>query len=433
MERIERTHRELAVRTDSSTTWASSDRSDHSHNTSQTAYSQRPMLITLEEHSPHARVEERESTDTCASTIISEQEDDGNGIYDKPPIEVVDDRYENFPAEAIPSTASSFAELFPSTRRLLIQHDDTTIDGNLNLRVGTIPPLPEGGQCEIILFHLRMYDLHARKFSLRRYCRESGREVCHSTRKYHQPSTDLSAFQRPLSNAFSTLRSRSDSINLTSGLWKQDSKCKSITENNDKADERRGSTSSLPRPRSPEPTNTIQLEFSNYAHVDVKRRGTKGPKHYDFEYWSTRYQWRRTSRKDGNSKEISYDLYHSSKSKPVAHIIPDALTPLEALEEKNKGGWIPPCSLWISDTSVYESMQDVADVIVATGLMALVDDSIKRRWQNKRTSSSHNPMTTSLMKSMDSVASNKIIEKVFHRRSSTGSQHTSLRQRFTHA
>jgi hypothetical protein len=37
------------------------------------------------------------------------------------------------------------------------------------------------------------------------------------------------------------------------------------------------------------------------------------------------------------------------------------MTPLEAVEEESKGGWVPPCSMWISDPSVYERMPDVAE------------------------------------------------------------------------
>ncbi|MBE7181245.1 MAG: hypothetical protein INR71_08560, partial [Terriglobus roseus] len=39
------------------------------------------------------------------------------------------------PTPIYPATPSDFAELFPSSRELLIRHDDTTVDGNMNLRV----------------------------------------------------------------------------------------------------------------------------------------------------------------------------------------------------------------------------------------------------------------------------------------------------------
>ncbi|KAG5302070.1 hypothetical protein I7I48_02279 [Histoplasma ohiense] len=421
------------TRTDSVATFVSSDGSNHSRSTYRTASSHQPVLITLEKANPEDGVDGRESTETYASTILSEVEEDTNN---QPPIELVADRYEDFPSNPIPSSPPTFGELFPSVRRLLIRHDDTTIDGNMNLRIDTTAVQPGGRQCTIILFHLRMHDLRNRKFSLRRYCRDSGREVCHSVRKFHYPSAEmLGALQRPLTSAFSTLRSKSDSTHLTTnGLWRQNSGYNEQgTECPENGNRRRCSTESLSRSRGPEPTNIIQLEFSNYAHVDVKRRGTTGSKHYDFEYWSTRYQWKKTTRKDGDSKEISFDLYPAAKSKPVAHILTEPLTPLEALEERSKGGWVPPCSLWISDSSLYESMKDVADAIVATGLIALVDDSIKRHWNNKKTTHSYSPMTSSFMRSVDSVASNKIIEKVFHRRGSTGSRHNSFRQMFAHA
>ena len=48
-------------------------------------------------------------------------------------------------------------------------------------------------------------------------------------------------------------------------------------------------------------------------------------------------------------------------SKTVAHLVPDIMTPMEAIEEEDKGGWIPPSSLWISESSEYERMTDVAE------------------------------------------------------------------------
>jgi hypothetical protein len=107
--------------------------------------------------------------------------------------------------------------------------------------------------------------------------------------------------------------------------------------------------------------DAIMLEFSNYAHVEIKRRGTGIPKRYEFEYWCTRYQWRRERRKDGDLREVSFHMIDMRTSKTIARIVPEILTPLEALEEEAKGGWVPPSSMWISDPSVYEKMPDVAE------------------------------------------------------------------------
>ncbi|RAL65797.1 hypothetical protein DID88_005462 [Monilinia fructigena] len=57
------------------------------------------------------------------------------------------------------------------------------------------------------------------------------------------------------------------------------------------------------------PTNTTKLEFSNYAQIDVKRRGTKALKRYEFEYWGHSYSWKRVMEKDGEGKAISYHLF----------------------------------------------------------------------------------------------------------------------------
>lgn len=103
------------------------------------------------------------------------------------------------------------------------------------------------------------------------------------------------------------------------------------------------------------------LEFSNYAHVEVKRRGAGISKRYEYEYWSTKYQWRRECRKEGDLREVSYHLVNLQTSKTIAHIVPAILTPSEAVEEESKGGWIPPSSMWISDSSVYETMPDIAE------------------------------------------------------------------------
>jgi hypothetical protein len=119
---------------------------------------------------------------------------------------------------------------------------------------------------------------------------------------------------------------------------------------------------------STEPTeeklsNTILLEFCNYAHVELSRIGVTPSKRYEFEYWSTKYQWRRESRREGDFQEVSYHLVNLESSRTVAYIVPEILTPMEMMEEEEKGGWVPKCSMWISDSSVYERMPDVAEYV----------------------------------------------------------------------
>ncbi|KAK2760185.1 hypothetical protein FQN54_002252 [Arachnomyces sp. PD_36] len=341
-----------------------SNGSDYSQSTVPTVYSDRARR-TLKNHDivdPYYRVDARDSTETYASTIPSFED-----LSQKPQFEVVNDRYEIFPSDAVPSTPSTFGDLFPSTRRLQIRHDDTTIDGNMNLRIDTLAPLQGCQLREVTLFHLRMHDLRNRKFSLRRYCRDSGQEVCHSSRKYQQPTADKrSSLQRSLSTVLSSLRPRSEPSSPTSpNLKRQDSGYKSGSEENyfdiDRVDEDWDGDESDDSSRDSIPTPTTQLEFSNYAHVDVTRRGTKSSKRYEYEYWCTKYQWKRVSRKDGGFHEISYHLINTTTSKSVAHIIPEPLSPLEVVEEESKGGWVPPSSMWISDPAVFAKMKDVAE------------------------------------------------------------------------
>jgi hypothetical protein len=101
------------------------------------------------------------------------------------------------------------------------------------------------------------------------------------------------------------------------------------------------------------------------------------------------------------------------------------MTPGQAEEEAAKGGWIPPCSMWISDDDILKAgLTDVADVVVATGLVALVDDCIQRRFHRKR--EVHLvlpvPMKTPLKMNMEYVGPKRLIDEVFHRRRTTSSR-----------
>jgi hypothetical protein len=120
-----------------------------------------------------------------------------------------------------------------------------------------------------------------------------------------------------------------------------------------------GSRSGIDRPATL--ADSIMMEFSNYAHVELKRRGAGMTKRYEYEYWGTKYQWRHESRREGDLREASYHLVNMRTSQKVAHIVPEILTPMEAIDEERKGGWIPPSSMWISDTSAYKNMHDVAE------------------------------------------------------------------------
>ena len=275
-----------------------SDGSYYSLSTAPTVHSEWPSIqqykITGNPHdqdswneaqNPHTDNDNpRLSAETYASTTSSF--DDLSG--DLPPFEVPD--ISDYPSDTLPSTSltaspEEFAEYFPSTQKLSIRHDDTTMDGNMNLRIDTKARTLDAGNVDLQLFHLRMHDLKRREFSLRRYSRDSGREICHSSRKYTKPSViRRPGLQRSMSNALSSLRSKSESKTTTlKSLKRHDSGYGSSPEDGLEED----TAGHSPRLSSsvPIPTNTTQLEFSNYAHLEVKRRGTKTCKRYELEYW----------------------------------------------------------------------------------------------------------------------------------------------------
>ncbi|MCJ1479343.1 hypothetical protein MMC13_008028 [Lambiella insularis] len=417
----------------------SDDGSDRSRSTAPTLYSVRPSLKQHDTVIPtyqgdgkwddsfYESAYARSSVETYSSTLPSEEDfEEEYLVYEEP--EYI---YEGTSPTAVPSTPPQFAEFFPSTRRMCIRHDDT-VDGNMNLRIDTERCSSSSNKVDLTLFHLRMHDLKNREFSLRRYCRDSGREVCHSSRKYAKPASKRRpGLQRSMSNALASLRSKSEKKTATiASLKRHDSGYDSMVEDDDeemdKFMSRMSKGSSIPLP-----TNTTNLEFSNYAHLDLKRRGTKSSKRYDFDYWGTAYAWRKVTKKNGKAKETSYHLYNTVTSEPVAHIVPTPMTPLEAQEEEEKGGWVPPCSMWISDNTLSHGQTDVADVIVATGLIALIDDCIKSRWHRKDRFQFPitMPMLPSRKMNMEYVGPKRLIDEVFNRRDNTTvRQPTPLRQ-----
>ena len=344
--------------------------SDHSHSTARTEASELPSLQQYDTNSnPYKKsswdrpqceflgyTEPQVSSLTYSSSISSEDGFDD----DLPPFEIPEDGYEAVKPTALASSPQEFAEYFPSTQQLLLRHDDSTMDGNMNLRVDTQARTYDGSNVDLTLFHLRMHDLKRREFSLRRYCRDSGREVCHSARKYTKPSVmTRPGLQRSMSSALSSLRSKSETKTPTlTGLTRHDSGYDSMPEDADEEE----AASHLPRPPNnlPIPTNTTQLEFSNYSHIDVKRRGAKNSKRYEFEYWGNKYVWRRVAVRSGNFKETSYHLVNSRNSEPLAHIAPVPRSISDIREEQAKGGWIPPCAMTFEE-SVLSGSTDLAE------------------------------------------------------------------------
>jgi hypothetical protein len=367
-------------------------------------------------------VHARFSTSIYASA--SEDLFDEPETYEERQYEVPEYEQEIIETTARPSTPQDFAALFPSQRRLYIRHDDTTEDGNMNLRVDT-EVTEDRYRTQIQLFHLRMHDLKARQFSLRRYCRDSGREVCHSSRRYQKPASERPGIQRSVSNALANIRSKPEFNRTNSGgslkynPKRQDSGYASNSEDEDEDEfDSYMSPESKSRSSLPIPTNTTKLEFSNYALVDVKRRGAKSHKRYEFEYWGSTYAWKRVS-KDSAGKSISFHLVKDDSGPAIAHIVPELRSRSQIRAEEDAGGWVPPCSMWISNERVTSALTDVADVIVATGLIALVDDYIKRRFKPKPKHTRHISVPlTPLKMDFEYVGPKALVEHVFRRRSS---------------
>ncbi|KAL8382556.1 hypothetical protein RB595_006369 [Gaeumannomyces hyphopodioides] len=430
---------------------------------------------SYEDLSPGTCVHARDSVDTYASTspsqanLVDEEDDDvdsqrSNGHDEIPPLPLY--RHEVVEPNVRPTTPNEFAKLFPSLNRLSIRHDEFTSDGNMNLRVDT-PVRSSRRRGAAQLFHLRMYDLARREFSLRRYCRDSGREVCNSKRRFASPAAPASSkkdgreaaasdsscssyssaatpaekrqeatrpsLPRAVSSAFKSFSSRPQSKRVRSspaaatvaGIKRPGSSGSSSSSDHEPpfwgAAAKKTATPATPAL----PTNIIKLEFSNYARVEIERRGksSSDSKRYDFEWWGHKYSWRRTT--DKHTGAVSFHLVRDGgaaakkgDSTVVAHIVPETRSPIQVADDEEAGGWVPPCHMWINDESVLDAMTDVADVIVATGLIALVDDCIKERWQMPKM---HRIPLTSRTVNLDSVGPKAFIRQVFGRRNSAGS------------
>jgi hypothetical protein len=127
--------------------------------------------------------------------------------------------------------------------------------------------------------------------------------------------------------------------------------------------------------------NSVRLEFSNYAQMNVSL--TKDKKRYEFDYWKYSLAWKRVV--DKSTHETSFHLIDRkhNNSKVLAYIRPIPLTDCEAEKERLDGGWIPQCMMWIADDGIVNGSKDVADAIIASGLIALVDDSIRSHFHSE--------------------------------------------------
>lgn len=271
-----------------------------------------------------------------------------------------------------PSTPQDFARLFPSLDRLAVRHDDCTSDGNMNLRVDTVVPFGHTRRTLAVqLFHLRMHDLARREFSVRRYCRDSGREVCNSKREYapapiNTVAAARPALQRSMSSAMRTMATPFHRPTSSSSSVFKNSNTASASTHSDNASvwsgshhtEKSDSQTSKPKARMV-PTNRIKLEFSNYARVDIARRGGRTNKRYEFEWWGHTYAWKRVI--DKNLNVVSFHLVRDGHGAPVAHIVPEMRSPNQVLDDEIAGAWVTPCYIWISDSSIIDAITDVAE------------------------------------------------------------------------
>ncbi|KAI2469920.1 hypothetical protein F4781DRAFT_430822 [Annulohypoxylon bovei var. microspora] len=381
-----------------------------------------------EDLSPSTSLYPRSSVDTYSSQASSEDFEDDLGtedcldFSDIPPLPAYCHEIEEINVR--PSTPEEFANLFPSMNRLTIRHDDFTSDGNMNLRVDTV--VTGRRKKTVQLFHLRMYDLNKREFSLRRYCRDSGREICNSKRKYIEPSsTARPTLQRSVSTAVKSLARRPTLSRIPTSGSVFSSRSRPGTSHSAAVEADEEFANTLTRAISienkkekarPTATNKIKLEFSNYARVDVLRRGNRNTKRYEFEWWGHKYSWKRVV--DKLTDSVSYHLLRDGQNHtPVAHIVPETRSPIQVEADHDAGGWVPPCHMWISDPNLVDAVTDVADVVVATGLMALVDDCIKERLQTKKVHKIAIPLMSRSL-DVEVVSPRSFMQHMFARRNS---------------
>lgn len=249
----------------------------------------------------------------------------------------------------------------------MIQHDDTTSDGNMNLRIDTDVTTKNGRRRKMTLFHLRMQDLKEKKFSLRRYWRNSGREVANCKRKYVHP---LPAGFQPTKPGMR--RSSTAPEFRRPEPRRQDSGYESDEEEEDFLEKLRAFTIANDI-KATIPTDSIRIEFSNYAQVVMEPVSRGDRKQYDFEYWGEHYTWKKRPLRDGAEIINSFEMINLRTQQKVASIVPDALSAEETQFEKAQGAWIPASSMRLLQKDVSD---DLGDVIVTTGLIALTDDCI---------------------------------------------------------
>lgn len=239
------------------------------------------------------------------------------------------------------TNSANFNDYFPSSRLMKICHDTREVDGHLNLRVETDHLNRHG---PIQLFHLCIKDLEKRKFSLRRYERASGREVCKTARKRVPATSELP--QSPLT-AWENIKLSSAALNIPSLFFLQKSQRRYGERH--RVQGHTDTSFCIENSSDLVITNITRLYFSNYAQVWIKQCVTRFSNHYNFEYWGYEYFWKRRVRKRGaKNKKVSYHLYRTGEILPIAHIIPQDWSGQQKFEQLQMANWIPPCNFWIA-------------------------------------------------------------------------------------
>ncbi|KAI1299607.1 hypothetical protein F5Y03DRAFT_249326 [Xylaria venustula] len=277
------------------------------------------------------------------------------------------------PRMLVPSTPADFALLFPSLDPFTIRHDDSASDGNMNLVVSTSVPIKSGKLIQ--LFHLRIYDLFRRELSLRRYCRDSGREVGRSRRKYAESDT------RPILRGLFE-----DAIGRAGGRSTDHEMKPDIIDAQRSLAARSGYSpwvsvdNNIGEIRCLKPTDVYRLEFSNYACIEMHYAINLRRRTYSFSYWEADYTWKSVV----DDTLVSFHLFENSNRKdPLALITPVVRSPEEIENDELAGTWVPPHLMRLTDKADLKNT-DLADVIMATGLTVLVDGCITALFEDPK-------------------------------------------------
>jgi len=132
-------------------------------------------------------------------------------------------------------------------------------------------------------------------------------------------------------------------------------------EDDDEEEEEEDEPRPSPARASTLPTNTINLEFSNYARVDVKRRGGGSNKRYEFEYWGVNYSWRCHIKLSGKDEIVTYHLLRDDNNDVQARMNPLHLSETQLAVDHAKGGWIPSYTMRIIDDSIINGPPDISE------------------------------------------------------------------------